>query len=101
MTYKRFVIKKELNIQLILEPNMQIRNYNDRRLWFRIKSIDKKIDSLGKIGSENFDWLKWEGLTDESARLYSQLSTFNKIKISFTINPQTLLQLLFFQKYLI
>ena len=101
MTYKRFVIKKELNIQLILEPNMEIRNYNDRRLWFRIKSIDKKIDSLGKIGSENFDWLKWEGLTDESARLYSQLSTFNKIKISFTINPQTLLQLLFFQKYLI
>ena len=99
MTYKRFVIKKELNIQLILEPNMEIRNYNDRRLWFRIKSIDKKIDSLGKIGSENFDWLKWEGLTDESARLYSQLSTFNKIKISFTINPQTLLQLLFFQKY--
>ena len=101
MIYKIFVIKKELNIQLILEPNMEIRNYNDRRLWFRIKSIDKKIDSLGKIGSENFDWLKWEGLTDESARLYSQLSTFNKIKISFTINPQTLLQLLFFQKYLI
>ncbi len=101
MIYKRFVIKKELNIQLILESDMEIKNDNDRRLWFRIKSIDKKIDSLGKIGSENFDWLKWEGLTDESARLYSQLSTFNKIKISFTINPQTLLQLLFFQKYLI
>ena len=101
MIYKIFVIKKELNIQLILESDMEIKNDNDRRLWFRIKSIDKKIDSLGKIGSENFDWLKWEGLTDESARLYSQLSTFNKIKISFTINPQTLLQLLFFQKYLI
>ena len=101
MIYKRFVIKKELNIQLILESDMEIKNDNDRRLWLRIKSIDKKIDSLGKIGSENFDWLKWEGLTDESARLYSQLSTFNKIKISFTINPQTLLQLLFFQKYLI
>ena len=79
MIYKRFVIKKELNIQLILEFDMEIKNDNDRRLWFRIKSIDKKIDSLGKIGSEDFDWLKWEGLTDESARLYSQLSIFNKM----------------------
>tara|TARA_B110000858_G_scaffold97123_1_gene111758 strand:- start:19 stop:267 length:249 start_codon:yes stop_codon:yes gene_type:complete len=73
------VIKKELNIQLILESDMEIKNDNDRRLWFRIKSIDKKIDSLGKIGSEDFDWLKWEGLTDESARLYSQLSVMNNI----------------------
>jgi uncharacterized protein YaaR (DUF327 family) len=79
MIYKRFVIKKELNIQLILESDMEIKNDNDRRLWFRIKCIDKKIESLGKIGSEDFDWLKWEGLTDESARLYSQLSIFNKI----------------------
>ena len=70
---------RELNIQLILGSDMEIRNDNDRRLWFRIKSIDKKVNSLGKIGSENFDWLKWEGLTDDSARLYSQLSIFNKI----------------------
>ena len=53
---------------------MEIRNDNDRRLWFRIKSVDKKIGSLGKIGSKDFDWLKWEELTDESARLHSQLS---------------------------
>ena len=79
MIYKKSVMMKELNIQLILGSDMEIRNDNDRRLWFRIKSIDKKIDSLGKIGSENFNWLKWEGLTDESARLYSQLSIFNKI----------------------
>ena len=65
---------KELNTQLILGSDMEIKNDNDKRLWFRIKSIDKKIDSLGKIGSENFDWLRWEGLTDESARLYSKLS---------------------------
>ena len=58
---------------------MEIRNDNDRRLWFRIKSIDKKIDALGKIGSKNFDWLTWENLTDESARLYSQLSVMNNI----------------------
>jgi len=58
---------------------MEIRNDNDRRLWFRIKSLDKKIDSLGKIGSKGFDWLKWEELTDESANLYSQLSFMRDI----------------------
>ncbi|MDC1189664.1 hypothetical protein N8209_02540 [Gammaproteobacteria bacterium] len=67
---------------------MEIKNDNDRRLWFRIKSIDKKIDSLGKIGSENFDWLKWEGLTDESARLYSKLSVMEKISTNLKKNFQ-------------
>ena len=67
---------------------MEIKNDNDRRLWFRIKSIDKKIDSLGKIGSENFDWLKWEGLTDESARLYSRLSVMKKISTNLKKNFQ-------------
>ena len=79
MIYKRSVTRKVLNIQLILGSNMEIRNDNDRRLWFRIKSIDKKLDNLGRIGSENFDWLAWESLTDESARLYSQLSVMKKI----------------------
>ena len=79
MIYKRSVIKKALNIQLIPGSDMEIRNDNDRRLWFRIKSIDKKIDALGKIGSKNFDWLTWENLTDESARLYSQLSVLKDI----------------------
>ena len=58
---------------------MEIRNDNDRRLWFRIKSIDKKIDSLGKIGSKDFDWLTWESLTDESTKMYSELSVFKEI----------------------
>jgi hypothetical protein len=79
MIYKRSVTRKVLNIQQILGSNMEIRNDNDRRLWFRIKSIDKKIDSLSKIGSENFDWLAWEDLTDESVRLYSQLSVYKDI----------------------
>jgi uncharacterized protein YaaR (DUF327 family) len=79
MIYKRYVIRKTLNTQLILGSDLEIRNDNDRRLWFRIKSIDKKLDSLGKIGSENFDWLTWESLTDESARLYSQLSIHRDI----------------------
>jgi len=86
MIYKRFVIKKELNIQLIVESDMEIKNDNDRRLWFRIKSIDKKIDSLGKIGSEDFNWLQWEGLTDESARLYSQLSVMERISTNLKKN---------------
>ena len=58
---------------------MEIRNDNDRRLWFRIKSVDKKIDSLDKIGSKDFDWLKWAELTDESAKLHSQLSFYRDI----------------------
>ena len=73
------MIRKALNTQLILGSDLKIRNDNDRRLWFRIISIDKKLDSLGKIGSENFDWLTWESLTDESARLYSQLSIHRDI----------------------
>ena len=79
MIYKRSVTRKVLNIQLIPGSSMEIRNDNDRRLWFRIKSIDKKLDSLGKIGSKNFDWLRWEDLTDESARLYSELSVMDDI----------------------
>jgi len=79
MIYKRSVTRKVLNIQLILGSDMEIRNDNDRRLWFRIKSIDKKIDSLGKIGSKDFDWLTWESLTDESAKLHSQLSVHRDI----------------------
>ena len=79
MIYKRSVTRKVLNIQLILGSNMEIRNDNDRRLWFRIKSIDKKLDNLGRIGSKDFDWLTWENLTDESARLYSELSVMDNI----------------------
>ena len=63
----------QLNMFLIFGSDMEIRNDNDRRLWFRIKSIDKKMDGLGKIGSKNFDWIAWENLTDESVRLYSQI----------------------------
>ena len=58
---------------------MEIKNDDDIRLWFRIKSIDKKIKKLGKIGSNNFDWLTWEDLNDESANLFSQLSFMREI----------------------
>ena len=72
-------MKKKSNIQQLLMSNYEIRNDEDLKLWFMIKSIDKKLDSLGKIGSKNFDWLRWEDLTDESARLYSQLSIMEEI----------------------
>lgn len=69
----------QLSIVMIFGFNMKIRNDNDRRLWFRMKSIDKKIDNLGKIGSKDFDWLKWRELSDESAKLHSQLSVHKDI----------------------
>lgn len=72
-------MKKKSNIQQLLMSNYEIRNDEDLKLWFMIKSIDNKLDSLGKIGSKNFDWLRWEDLTDESARLYSQLSIMEEI----------------------
>ena len=72
-------MRKKSNIQQLLMSNYEIRNDEDLKLWFMIKSIDKKLDSLGKIGSKNFDWLRWEDLTDESARLYSQLSIMEEI----------------------
>ena len=72
-------MKKKLSTQQPLMSNYEIRNENDRRLWFTIKSVDKKINSLGKIGSKDFDWLRWEELTEESANLYSQLSVHKDI----------------------
>ena len=61
--------------------NYEIRNDDDLKLWFRIKSIEKKIDKLGPMYSAGFDWIEWEGLEDESARLYSQLSVFEEMMI--------------------
>tara|TARA_A100001011_G_C14269293_1_gene826229 strand:+ start:116 stop:328 length:213 start_codon:yes stop_codon:yes gene_type:complete len=61
--------------------NYEIRNDDDLKLWFRIKSIEKKMDKLGPMYSKGFDWLEWEDLEDESAKLYSQLSIFKEIVI--------------------
>ena len=72
-------MKRELNIQLILMSNIEIRNDDDLKLWFRIKSIEKKIDKLGIMYSKEFNWLEWERLEDESASLYSQLSIYKDI----------------------
>jgi hypothetical protein len=54
-------------------------NSNDRRLWFRIKALEKKLDQLGAIGSEGFEWLQWEDLTDERVSYETQLSVHKDV----------------------
>ena len=54
--------------------NYEIRNNDDLKLWFRIKSIEKKIDKLGPMYSKGFDWIEWDNLEEESAMYVSQLS---------------------------
>jgi hypothetical protein len=58
--------------------NYEIRNDDDLKLWFRIKSIEKKIDKLGPMYSKGFDWVEWESLEEESAMYVSQLSIYNR-----------------------
>jgi hypothetical protein len=59
--------------------NYEIRNDDDLKLWFRIKSIEKKIEKLGPMYSEGFDWMEWERLEEESAIYVSQLSIYKDI----------------------
>ena len=72
-------MRRELNIQLILMSNYEIRNDDDLKLWFRIKSIEKKIDKLGPMYSKGFDWIKWESLEEDLANYVSRLSIYNEI----------------------
>ncbi len=71
--------KKESNIQQLLMSNYEIRNDDDLKLWFRIKSIEKKIDKLGPMCSKGFDWLEWESLEEDLAMYVSQLSIHKDI----------------------
>ena len=59
--------------------NYEIRNDDDLKLWFRIKSVEKKIDNLGPMYSKGFDWIEWESLEEESAMYVSQLSIYKDI----------------------
>ena len=59
--------------------NYEIRNDDDLKLWFRIKSIEKKIDKLGPMYSKGFDWIEWESLEEESAMYVSQLCIYKDI----------------------
>ena len=72
-------MRRELNIQLIVMSNYEIRNDNDLKLWFRIKSIEKKIDKLGPMYSKGFDWLEWDSLHEDLAMYVSQLSIHKDI----------------------
>ena len=70
---------KALNTVPIAMFNEEMKTADDRRLWFRIKALDKKLDQLGAIGSEGFDWLQWEDLTDERVSYETQLSVHKDI----------------------
>jgi len=59
--------------------NYEIRNDDDLKLWFRIKSIEKKIDKLGPMYSKGFDWIKWENLEEDLAKCVSELSIYKNI----------------------
>ena len=59
--------------------NYEIRNDDDLKLWFRIKSIDKKIDKLGPMYSKGFDWIEWDSLIEDQAALVAKLSTNKNI----------------------
>ena len=59
--------------------NYEIRNDDDLKLWFRIKSIEKKIDKLGPMYSKGFDWVEWESLEEDLAIYVSQLSIYKDI----------------------
>ena len=72
-------MRRELNTQLIVMSNYEIRNDDDLKLWFRIKSIEKKIDKLGPMYSKGFDWIKWESLEEDLAIYVSQLSIYKDI----------------------
>ena len=70
---------KALNTALIAMFKEEMKTADDRMLWFRIKALAKKLDQLGPIGSEGFDWLQWEDLMDERVRCEIQLSVHKDI----------------------
>ena len=72
-------MRRELNTQLIVMSNYEIRNDDDLKLWFRIKSIEKKIDKLGPMYSKGFDWLEWDSLEEDLAMYVSMLSIHKDI----------------------
>ena len=72
-------MRRELNTQLIVMSNYEIRNDDDLKLWFRIKSIEKKRDKLGPMYSKEFDWLEWESLEEDLAMYVSQLSIHKNV----------------------
>ena len=72
-------MRRELNTLLILMSNYEIRSEDDLKLWFRIKSIEKKIDKLGPMYSKGFDWIEWESLEEDLAMHASQLSIYKDI----------------------
>ena len=74
MDWKRCAMRRESNIQHILMCDHKKEHDNDLRLQRKIRSIDKKINRLGAIGSKGFDWIEWDSLVEDRACLEVQLS---------------------------
>ena len=50
--------------------NYGIRNDADLKLWFRIESIEKKIDKLGSMHSRGFNWIGFYTLYIKEVRRF-------------------------------
>ena len=46
-----------------------IKNFNDLILLIKISQVRYKINKLGPMYSEGFDWIEWDDLIDDHAAL--------------------------------
>ena len=49
-----------------------IKNFNDLILLIKISLVQYKINKLGPMYSEGFDWIEWDDLVDDEAALISK-----------------------------
>ena len=49
-----------------------IKEFNDLVLLIKISLIQYKINKLGPMYSEGFDWIEWDDLVDDEAALVSK-----------------------------
>ena len=49
-----------------------IKNFNDLVLLIKISLVQYKINKLGPMYSEGFDWIEWDDLVDDEAALISK-----------------------------
>ena len=49
-----------------------IKEFNDLILLIKISLVQYKINKLGPMYSEGFDWIEWDDLVDDEAALISK-----------------------------
>ena len=49
-----------------------IKKFNDLILLIKISLVQYKINKLGPMYSEGFDWIEWDDLVDDEAALVSK-----------------------------